>query len=361
MKNVAYFPGLHGIRAIAALLVLLGHTDQFAPLVHLRASGFQATGITGHAVDLFFVLSGFLITYLLLDEKERSGRIHIKRFYLRRILRIWPAYYTAILLSCLLVAAAIIPPTERMGLSILLFSGMMANLSYAMGFAVQTMVPLWSVGVEEQFYLVWPHLVQRAAHPVRAVLVVFAGYTLVKLVVYFLFPSLTGLFTLILLSRIDIMCLGALGACWVQGDHAILRFIFRREVQVIAWLLFAAMCVLGPLKLHVLVDQEVNALVFVVMILNVATNPHTLVSLENAVLRWLGKVSYGIYVYHMIVIHVVAFAFVRLAIPASHLLWFCTVVPLTALVAFVSYRCIESRFLRLKERFAPVAYGRRDL
>ena len=352
MKNVAYFPGLHGIRAIAALLVLFGHTDQFAPMVQLPASGFQATGITGHAVDLFFVLSGFLITYLLLDEKARVGHIAIGRFYLRRILRIWPAYYSAILVSCLLVAVGMVPAVERMGLSLLLFSGLLANVAYAMGLAVQTLIPLWSVGVEEQFYLLWPHLVQRTRHCVRAVLAVLAAYTIVKLVVYFIFPLQTGLFTLVLLTRIDIMCLGALGACWVYQDHRALRLLYRREVQVTTWLLFIAMCVFGPLKLHVLVDQEVNAIVFLVMILNVAANPRTLVSLENAVLRWLGKVSYGIYVYHMAVIHAVAFVFVRSGMHVSPLIWFGAVVPLTLLVAFVSYRYVESHFLLMKGRFS---------
>src|SRR5689334_8676740 len=100
-KEIVYFPGLNGIRAIAASLVLIWHAKKFRSLLGLLP-GPEPTPMAGFAVTMFFVLSGFLITYLLLTEKERFGSISRRRFYVRRILRIWPPYYLAVALGLLL-------------------------------------------------------------------------------------------------------------------------------------------------------------------------------------------------------------------------------------------------------------------
>ena len=112
MAKAIYFKGLNGIRAIAVLIVVVWHTDQFSYLFNNLPKKFYLNGMAGRAVDIFFVLSGFLITFLLLKEKEKTKTIDIKKFYLRRILRIWPLYYLIILASMFLMYFGIIPNIE---------------------------------------------------------------------------------------------------------------------------------------------------------------------------------------------------------------------------------------------------------
>ena len=100
-KKAIHFPGLNGIRAIAAISVILLHSNQMLPIFNQNPL-FKGTEIAELSVVLFFVLSGFLITFLLLEEKERFGKINVKNFYLKRILRIWPPYFLALILAVLL-------------------------------------------------------------------------------------------------------------------------------------------------------------------------------------------------------------------------------------------------------------------
>ncbi|MEG0929911.1 acyltransferase family protein, partial [Algoriella sp.] len=101
MSKFLHFPNLNALRAIAALLVLIHHTEQIKNSFNLdsfwNVPFFNVIGKLG--VVLFFVLSGFLITYLLLNEEKNTNKINVKRFYFRRVLKIWPLYYFIIFLS----------------------------------------------------------------------------------------------------------------------------------------------------------------------------------------------------------------------------------------------------------------------
>ncbi|MFF5293424.1 acyltransferase family protein [Paractinoplanes globisporus] len=168
-------PDIEGLRAVAVLLVVAAHAG-----VPLLAGGYVG-------VDVFFVISGFLITSLLLREAERTGRISVARFYCRRAVRLLPA--AAVVLVSTLVAARFLLPTVRLGeycKDALSATGYVANLRFAaIGTdylsADQQPSPFqhfWSLAVEEQFYLVWPLLILAAAHlwrrrrPLAAVLAV---------------------------------------------------------------------------------------------------------------------------------------------------------------------------------------------
>ncbi|MFY0599375.1 MAG: acyltransferase [Cyclobacteriaceae bacterium] len=98
-----YFQGLTELRGIAAVIVMISHIDQFHKILKTPSLSISSTGIAAHAVTLFFVLSGFLITYLLIKEKDHHQKISIQKFYMRRVLRIWPAYYLTILIGVLLI------------------------------------------------------------------------------------------------------------------------------------------------------------------------------------------------------------------------------------------------------------------
>jgi peptidoglycan/LPS O-acetylase OafA/YrhL len=112
MKEKIYFPGLNGLRFLAAIAVIVVHIEQFKQLFGLTDGTTQSqfflapllpTGI--ESVILFYVLSGFLITYLLLSESQKTGQIAVRRFYLRRILRIWPLYYLRVFVGFVVIPA----------------------------------------------------------------------------------------------------------------------------------------------------------------------------------------------------------------------------------------------------------------
>ena len=142
-------PGLDGLRAVAVLLVLMGHSAHTAgfptwPLLH----GVVQNGHIG--VDIFFVISGFLITTLLVREWERHGQFNLKRFYIRRFLRIMPVYFA------LLITVAI---CQRLGKFQIEARNWIGALTYTTNFLFKSPWELghtWSLSVEEHFYLLWP-------------------------------------------------------------------------------------------------------------------------------------------------------------------------------------------------------------
>lgn len=163
----AYLPNLDGLRLIAALMVWLHHTEivrQIFGLPHLaNLPSVAAMGKTG--VILFFVISGFLITHLLLQEKQQAKTIAVGNFYLRRILRIWPLYFLIIGIALLIApqTALLQLPNFETALNsqtirpiLLLFIFILPNMVYVHYGIVPYAAQTWSIGTEEQFYLLWP-------------------------------------------------------------------------------------------------------------------------------------------------------------------------------------------------------------
>jgi peptidoglycan/LPS O-acetylase OafA/YrhL len=350
MDKSIYFPGLNGIRAIAALIVVIWHTDQFARLFQLEKIGYHENGMAGNAVDMFFVLSGFLITYLLLVEKEKTGTIDLKKFYMRRILRIWPLYYFALIVSVLLIYFNIIPEIEQFSDSILLYLFFMANVAYVLGFAISSITPLWSVGVEEQFYLIWPHIVKRTTKYIRVFLFFCIIFILLKISIYLIFTPSSKIFMFMSYTRIDIMGMGAVGAYLVYSNSKWLKIIYRKEIQILAWLALCISVFYHPLHVISFADKEINAIIYFILILNVSTNKETLVTLENKFMNYLGKVSYGIYVYHMIVIYVISSMLLSFQIELSPFVIYPGIVLLTIGISALSYKYFETPFLKLKRK-----------
>ena len=168
-KNLVYFPNLDGIRFIAASLVCIHHIEQFKSIFGIESSWnnhlIRSFGKLG--VILFFVLSGFLITYLLFLEESQSPtkKIDIKKFYFRRILRIWPLYFLIVFCALFLLPKSSyfnlpiimnFDIASNVWLLLLLFIFFLPNLVLicfgSIPFASQT----WSIGAEEQFYIFWP-------------------------------------------------------------------------------------------------------------------------------------------------------------------------------------------------------------
>jgi peptidoglycan/LPS O-acetylase OafA/YrhL len=356
-----YLKGLDGIRAIACIVVLVFHIDQFLPLFGLRSLGYHATGMAGYSVILFFVLSGFLITYLLLIEKRNSGRIDTIRFYKRRMLRIWPVYYLVVVVAAVLVSSGILPLARlefRTALGNYLLLG--PNISFAFGLSILSIVPLWSVGVEEQFYSFWPLVINGSGKIFRALVKIIILYLILKV---FLRYMENGIFyKLVSLSSFDSMALGGIFAFLAFSESRILKVFYHPLVQLFAWAFLLVSILYKPVHVATLLDNEMHSFFYAILILNLSMNPNSLLHLEHRIFRFLGKISYGIYMYHMTVVVLLSFSLRGVLsemknASLQYALVFIAVISLTLFISHISFRYFENIFLRWKFSLTPVVRG----
>jgi peptidoglycan/LPS O-acetylase OafA/YrhL len=333
------------------------------PLVSsLARLGNDALGAGNFGVDLFFVLSAYLITELLVREKARRGSLDVKAFYVRRILRIWPLYFFFIGVACML---HVFMGGQVFGwqyvLAFLLLSG---NWICALhGLPASVALPLWSVSIEEQFYLLWPQVVRRAsakrlaavaagllvmASGVRFVLL--ARHTTMQMLGYGTFTRLDGiavgiLISLVLRGRVPSLSMGVrfffvfLGLGGLMGASELL----------LATAPGAAPTLLGGMLGFPLVGVACTLLFLAV--LGLQAERVRLVGWFRLV--YLGKISYGLYVYHLLALVLMRSALSPLGValyPVYALLGFA----LTVALSIVSYHFLELPFLKLKERFTYV-------
>lgn len=331
-------------------------------------------------VTFFFVLSGFLISYLLFVEREKTGRIGIRKFYYRRILRIWPLYFLVVFIGFFVLPyvdyfyvpyQSFITEPHRTGDfwgAFVLFLFMLPNLALAVFGPFPNIGQSWSIGVEEQFYLIWPWILRKAKHPFRSMAYFFTGYIGVKgslLIWSVLDPSrdLSVLTTFFAMSKLECMAIGGMGAYLLYRHRdGLVRIVFHPLAQAAAWLGIPLLLYLTPSLVEDLA-HIMYALCFLVIILNVSSNAGSWVKLEHPVLHFLGKISYGLYMYHMMVIIFVLHVFTKLVAPETPQTWwmhgliYLSVLVITVLVSYLSYTLFESRFIGLKSKFAEIKSG----
>jgi peptidoglycan/LPS O-acetylase OafA/YrhL len=347
-----YLPGLNGIRAIAAMIVLFWHIYQFFPMFGLSG---KENPISGFGVTLFFVLSGYLITYLLLKEKKAYSNISIRNFYIRRILRIWPLYFFAIGLSILLIPFLTNIETPKFIFkSYLFYFLLLPNIPFALNTTISIITPLWSIGVEEQFYAFWPIVFKKSKNILIALIIVFLIFLCTKF--YFRFTHNNLLYSYFVSTRIHCMALGAIGAFWVLSGQLYKRIVFHPVVQVICWLHLLVSGFTGVIHIFSVLDHEIYALIYLIIILNVSTNPKTIISLENRLFDFVGKISYGIYVYHMFIITMLAF-FLKNKFQdnlVNKTFIYLLIISISIIIAWISYETFEKRFLKMKAKFSKI-------
>jgi peptidoglycan/LPS O-acetylase OafA/YrhL len=304
------------------------------------------------AVTFFFVLSGFLITYLLLREDEETGDISVRRFYIRRMLRIWPLYYLICFIG-LVVFSILLGPDYALNTlpihQILLVLFMLPNFAGALG----PLGHLWSIGVEEQFYLIWPWVVRNRSQFTRiATGILFVKLITAPVIAYINSDAITPLF---LALRFECMAIGALGAYLYYKNHALLYTIYSWPVQLItlAGLVFVAIVDVPYNELSVLFVSAVT----ICLILNITANPHSPLKIEHPLINYLGQISYGVYLYHYPLLYCVLFILQKLGLMEDgfyDFMLYSLTIGGTLLLASVSYRWFESPFLRLKSRSAMI-------
>jgi peptidoglycan/LPS O-acetylase OafA/YrhL len=354
-KSVIYFKGLNGIRAIAAISVLLSHITLALSNFGLNSNlfGYTTTGeaktldLAGYGVTIFFVLSGFLITYLLLEEKRKTSTVNIKKFYWRRLLRIWPLYFVYLFLS---LCVAIYFDFSINSSSVFYYLFFSANVPFIIGTSLPFLSHYWSLAVEEQFYIFWP-IFSRLRLKVMLVVSVAIIILLISLKSFLhIFFANSLLETIIHVSRFHCILVGAVAAMLYFSKNKLFVFITSNNIsQVLTWIL---LIIIALNKFHIasFLDNEFVSIIAVFFIMSqICEAP--LLSLENRLFNFLGSISFGLYVYHPLLIYLLSKVII-VNNPESFM-WtvivylLCTV--LTIIVAQISFKYLEQPFLKYKK------------
>lgn len=351
-------PCLDGLRGCAVMAVMLHHAR--AP--------FSAGGFIG--VDIFFVLSGFLITGLLLNEYAKTGRINLAQFYMRRALRLLPALF--VFLALMLLFSDMFGGLSTTAIDAGLVLGYIANWSKALGYGRPVfMSHCWSLSIEEQFYLLWPTLflglLAFVKVPRRMVLVIVAlvAGSLVERSLLFVAHAdswrlYTGLDT-----RADSLLTGCalafvLAYFGVPEPESRLGKLSAWGAHLAVVLLLLTMkFVLWRTPLVQTLGFTVIALLAATIVTYMTVQPNSWMRrvLELPFLVWMGRISYGLYLFH--------WPPIRWMNEHEMSRWTVMAIgfPLAFAIATLSYMCIEAPALRLKERFRsapPVSRTKED-
>jgi peptidoglycan/LPS O-acetylase OafA/YrhL len=359
-----YRPELDVLRFFAFLAVFLFHFNRPVELyvqhgiprwIAVATTSLIEGGVFG--VDLFFVLSAYLITELLFREKELCGSLDVRGFYLRRILRIWPLYF-------FYIGLALIPAfnpnhvfTWRHAVAYLLLAGNWSVIAW--GWPVHSIIgPLWTVSIEEQFYLLWPPIVRNLSRNnlASAAIGMLAVSNVTRITMIVLHGGMNSVWCNTL-SRLDPIAAGILVAAILRGGVPSFT-LPTRVVMLVAGIIPLAL-VANYWKIH---EPEHLEWIPTLVGFPVVAISCTLIMLAVLGIRlrmprsllYLGKISYGLYVYHalgnvlsnmLIPVHT---DFIQLALrPASAL-------AITMLLASISYAVLETPFLKMKKRFARI-------
>ena len=310
----------------------------------------KAIGSGGLGVVLFFVLSSYLITELLLRETEQRGTLDVKSFYIRRALRIWPLYFFFLVLAYL-----IIPPHSEYSIktnvfiSMLLFVGDWACV-FTQGMGASVAGPLWSISVEEQFYIAWPLIISKVGvkHLKRICLGLIVIANLTRVIMEKKGAGFIA-FWCSTVTWFDAIAAGALLALLLRGGVPRWSLVTR-----------LVLCV-GGLVVWVLSVRFRNQLIYpdiVYFPLVVLGSSLILVGVLGSNLRlpilvYLGRISYGLYVFHA-----AALALASLVLVTYSPLHALAGLVITLTLGSASYALLEQPFLKMKKRFTYITSER---
>lgn len=361
MQQKIYFKDLDAIRTIAAMMVFCTHATKLGTLKisNQYLANFIGTFFDGGTgVLIFFVLSGFLITYLILSEVKQKGSFNLKNFYLRRIFRIWPLYF-ALLIFAYFIYLPILGHFSNINVREIwshagYYFGMLGNFDMLRD-PLHDFIPVgitWSVAIEEQFYLVWPLLFffipSKKYHYIFYVSLfislAFKIYNYDKpLVLYF--HSL---------GVVPYLSIGGLAAYYSINNEKF-RNLFNSGSK---WFIYVAGFLFLYLRNFVTINPIIvtliEAIFFAWVILDQSHNLSSRLKLSRlGTLTKMGKYTYGIYMLHQIVLFSILALlnyFGRNDITTTIIVNYLIGLPVTLLLAYASYHLLEKRFLILKSR-----------
>lgn len=372
-----YNPALDGLRFIAFLGVFIHHAVQgdpakyealhFLPRAIITWIPTASRSFGGAGVDLFFVLSAYLITTLLVLEKDRAGSIDALAFYFRRTLRIWPLYFAVLLVlwSSQQFWKPHLPATYFVASA--LFLGNWALAAFKNG-SPGPVTPLWSVSVEEQYYLVWPWVVARFKPPTLSLI----GWTIVFACVAVRFGLWTTGASYNEMSANTFARMAPLGLGVVLAVNKRLRMILVRLPLPLLWLGLSAAAIIVlerptafgeiPSFYTAVIKYPASALICMLMVgVLLRADSERIPVISSPIVVYLGRISYGLYMFHALAMEFVYHFSPSLSAIggkfAKGLVTFPAILLLTVGAASLSYHFFERPFLSLKDRYARVKSG----
>ncbi len=372
--NKIYFGGLNELRAIAALGVVVHHIEQFKGMNGLKISNpnvsFLINNLGKSGVDLFFVLSGFLITYLLLQEKNNNnGHINIVKFYLRRIFRIWPLYYLIMVISFIIIPSlskfslfennmsllnSISNPDNYNFKTIALYLGFLPQFGKVVIGASQS----WSIGIEEQFYLIMPLAITLFRKKAFFILVLLASLLFFCLTInlnsiFSIDSKIAYFFRVLRYFNFQSLLIGVVGGYLYFYNVTKISNLTKSKFgyfSLIILILFLSTFIVFENKLN----HFILGVLFLILILFTVNNSNKLVFKNNA-MSYLGKISYGIYMYHSFVLFLIFPLANKYFLEKEgnniqyNLFLYLTGYIITILMSIMSYEWFESKFIKFKD------------
>ena len=347
--------GLNSLRGIAALIVVIGHvplikTKEGIPLLWFEKIDQFTMGDL--AVTFFFVLSGFLITYLLLTEQQNDKNISIIKFYQRRVLRIWPVYYLLLIMG-LYVLPYIFSysfPQDVIFYELNLWDSI-KHWTFFPNIAKQSnpfCFQSWSIGIEEQFYILFPLLIYFLFRKSVNVELIFSSI-IIAIILIRLFGEQDNNAGIEVASnylnrgQFDAMLYGAIAG----------SFFFKKSISLyrFRWLIWIVTIALffKDLEIGYGLTNIIYGVMFSISILVLAQANLTS---ENNLLDMLGKYSYGLYMYHVVAIYLMLYFFPSLFVSSGlihQVLLYVLIISSTILVSHLSYRYFERPILAFKK------------
>lgn len=370
-NNISFFPNLNALRFFAALLVVFHHGETIRSkngfTDYLDVSFFMNGG---SAVKFFFVLSGFLITYILLKEKQQHQHINIGSFYLKRIFRIWPLYFLLVAIGIILFPILFqalhinytFPYTFAQSWYLfLLFIPSIVTLNYGS----HLLEPLWSIGVEEWFYLLWAPLFRWIQKPLIFIFAVLLVKTGLLVSVHYHFIDAPFATHLIKTYAFESMAFGGLGAYFLFYTKKNITSIYHkyRILNIFLIALTLAYILFNTSTANLLIVNFFQSLIFNGLISNILfLNLIIYCAMILPKTSWLnhkwldlgGRISYGIYMYHMLVIftimHFLKSHLLPLSPSLSFIIFYGFVIGGTILIAYLSKKYFEDYFMLLRNR-----------
>lgn len=375
-NNKIYFAHLDVVRFLAAFMVTIAHAYEawngwFGEIKILRVKpggdftllgGFLDRFIKnlGIGVEVFFLISGFLITYLLLEEKKRYNKIHIGKFMIRRSLRIWPLYFFLIALAPFLVEW--VGKTHPNYIYHILFWGnfdIIAINTWPYPFA-----HFWSICIEEHFYLVWPFII--AFIPKDKLLIAFISIISFS-IAFRIYEAIqykdSGLVLYLhTFSKIDTLVIGAIGAYFYSENK--FNFNLTKSLRIlIITILIVSLCIEpvftmnSPFLAGFKKYFYTGLIAILLMDYNLNKNFKHIMR-KKSFAHYLGKISYGIYMYgNILLIIVVKKIMWRFHITNMWAFFGITFV-LTIIIPIISYELFEKQILRLNKFFKVIKTDR---
>ncbi len=356
-----YFKNLNGLRAIAAILVAITHVDLMKKklgLPVLNKPYLLTLPIGSLSVTFFFVLSGFLISYLLLQEERVNTFINVRNFYCRRILKIWPLYFLLTLIGFTYLIYT--RGGNGLGHSLICYLFILPNFAFISN-------PLcfqsWSIGVEEQFYLVWPLIINKKrilSISLNIIVLFFIVRTVPEIyhLLKYKCPDIfTGISTFITENRFDSMAIGAILAHLQFNKH--IRYQLSAVEKFTFYFIFVVFFLISN-KLYFGLQHFIFSILFAIFIFIQINNRAQNNFLESKIMNYLGKISYGIYMWHVVAIYISIKIFNILQPAVNYLsygntiLLYLTSLIITITISAISYKFYEGYFLTLKSTFYKI-------